>query len=254
MSSEMMDNESAPLMTLTALEIRRAAERAKYNYEYYEQHYWVEDLPGGAGNRGLSYDDPTHERRFAFLADLIARHFSPGPVLDAGCGMGGLLSALKGFAPMCAFDASFCGIALQRLSGFPRTCVAGLEAIPFRDDAFELVICTDVLEHLPPQDVTTAVGELVRVCRGALLLTINLDNPYEFHPSIFPRAEWVRLFNSTGLVREDNGLTVALQDECAANYPEYDVFVFTKCRPLGLEERLRFDKLDAVCGSNESAG
>ena len=51
--------------------------------------------------------------------------------------------------------------------------VANLFAgLPWEDRAFELVTALEILEHLPPERVATAIRELARVCGGYLYATI----------------------------------------------------------------------------------
>lgn len=54
---------------------------------------------------------------------------------------------------------------------FVRDAVEGdLHALPFDDDAFDLVLGTEVLEHL--DEPRAAVRELARVCAGHVLLIV----------------------------------------------------------------------------------
>jgi hypothetical protein len=52
---------------------------------------------------------------------------------------------------------------------------ADIQNLPFADRAFDLVFCTEVLEHLSDSVLTNAVRELQRVCRKYLLVSI----PYQ---------------------------------------------------------------------------
>src|SRR5205823_13644976 len=38
-----------------------------YTKKYYEETYWVEDIPGKKHYREFHYNDPTHEKRFRYL-------------------------------------------------------------------------------------------------------------------------------------------------------------------------------------------
>ena len=156
------------------LATRRQIEISKYNADYYDHHYWREDY--GTSNRPGApvYSDPGHVKRFRFLADLISSNFEFGSVLDAGCGTGGFLRELnprQGTA--AAFDVSI--EAARRAARVPHPVfVASAHEIPLRDDAFDLVFCSDVLEHLLPEDAEQAASALIRVTRQFLVATINL--------------------------------------------------------------------------------
>ncbi|MCX6545042.1 MAG: class I SAM-dependent methyltransferase [Acidobacteria bacterium] len=49
---------------------------------------------------------------------------------------------------------------------------ADIQDQPFRDRAFDVVFCTEVLEHLPPDVLASGVKEMQRVCRRYILVTV----------------------------------------------------------------------------------
>jgi SAM-dependent methyltransferase len=94
-------------------------------------------------------------------------------VLDVGCGDGRHIveAARRGaFAVGLDYDASELAKARSRIGGVRVDLVVGDAArLPFRAAAFDAVICTETLEHLP--DDTGALREIARtlVPRGRLL-------------------------------------------------------------------------------------
>jgi 2-polyprenyl-6-hydroxyphenyl methylase / 3-demethylubiquinone-9 3-methyltransferase len=98
-------------------------------------------------------------------------------VLDAGCG-GGLVArelAAAG-ATVVGMDRSGGSLRVARRAvGTPLRPVQGrLERLPFADEAFQVVVAADVLEHVP--DLPAATAELARVLApgGSLVFdTIN---------------------------------------------------------------------------------
>jgi 2-polyprenyl-3-methyl-5-hydroxy-6-metoxy-1,4-benzoquinol methylase len=228
-------NERSPtfeqMRAHSAVNALRAREAAKYGSAYFSEHYWREDIPGQKGNRGLSYDDPAHERRFDFLfASLIGAH-AHGCVLDVGCGPGFLLErALRAGVDAYGVDRSKHALDLlrQRVSGHHRAIQSELSRLPFGDESFELTICLDVLEHLIVFDIIPAVVELCRISTGTIICSINLDNPYDFHPSILSRDSWYSIFESTNLVTVDQDRTDLLSKLVKETYEEYDMFVFKR--------------------------
>lgn len=208
-------------------EVFRAKEIRKYDRAYYEHHYWAEDLPRQSGNRGLSYDDPDHVKRFAFLSKLLLENFQFNSCLDAGCGLGGLVEQLSANdKSVVGCEASEYAVGQCRKRGV--LCEqAALHDLPFFGEQFDLVFCSDVLEHLIFDDVYDAVSELIRITKRDLVLTINLDNPYEFHPTILSRDNWYSLFLRDGLVVRDVQMEERLQNSSKVR-PEYDWFCFIK--------------------------
>jgi SAM-dependent methyltransferase len=119
--------------------------------------------------------------RLDAFARRAAASIPPGSrVLDAGAGEGAYRAH---FAEACYEAADFQQVdkPYGRLD-----YICDLDCIPVEDERYELVLCTQVLEHLPePADVLT---ELHRVLRpsGTLWLTAPLyfpehEQPYDFY-------------------------------------------------------------------------
>ena len=209
--------------------ILRQAEKDKYTSWYYKNEYWKEDNPDAQNDR-YRYDDIDHSKRFKFLADLISSNFKFSTFLDVGCGMGHLMRNLikKGYVGN-GIEAS--NDALKKyLKDFKpdNVLLAGAENIPFANNSFDVVICLDVMEHLPKFDVEQAISELIRVSKDIILLTINLDNPYEYHPSMFTRWEWEKKFLVNKNIKQAYKIQNKIENECKKRYPEYDFFIFKK--------------------------
>lgn len=100
----------------------------------------------------------------ALRSEYIARRFKPhlkGKLLDVGCDR----AVLKKLLP----EVDYFGIDV---GGAP-DMILNLEEIdelPFATDQFDCLVCADVLEHL--DNLHFVFGELVRVCRGDLILSL----------------------------------------------------------------------------------
>ena len=85
-------------------------------------------------------------------------------ILDAGCGVGLLRAPLK----RALRSADYVGLEFS-----PYLCQrygwrqGSIETFRTRE-RFELVICYDVLQYLSPAQARRAIGNLARLCRGAL--------------------------------------------------------------------------------------
>jgi len=211
----------------------RSKERAKYTKWYFENMYWVEDFPKRKHYRKFNYNDPSHKKRFQYLTSILTKYFKFRTFLDVGCGMGHIVRNLfnEGY-PVRGVEASQDAIKYYMSDLHQKGIVvkAGVEKLPFHNNEFDLVFCSDVMEHIPMFDVLASIAELVRVAKKYLVLTTNLDHPYKYHPTMLPRKKWVELFLSTGKLRHLNALERKIESETKKIYNEYDWFIFRKVR------------------------
>jgi SAM-dependent methyltransferase len=108
--------------------------------------------------------------RNAAILELLDR-LAPRSFLDAGSADGyfpALVHRLYGI-PVCGAELSevACVRAVE-LFGQPAV-VADVHALPFRDRAFDVTVCSEVLEHVV--DPSRALAELLRVTHRALVIT-----------------------------------------------------------------------------------
>jgi ubiquinone/menaquinone biosynthesis C-methylase UbiE len=113
----------------------------------------------------------------ALLGDRLQR--TGQSVLDAGCGTGGFLAwaaSTGAFDRLAGSDVSAEAIELAReVVPVAELRVAPLDALPFPDRDFDLVVVEDVLQHVHQDVLDRSFTELRRVVRpdGALLVRTN---------------------------------------------------------------------------------
>jgi SAM-dependent methyltransferase len=120
-----------------------------------------------------------HERFFALT------RLRPGArVLDVGCGSIGLRALEPGL------DVT--GVDLDQRPDYPGPFVRADAAagLPFADDEFDLVYCSSVIEHVPPQRRRAFAAEIRRVGRGWFVQTPAFSFPLEPH-ALLPAAHWM---------------------------------------------------------------
>ena len=105
--------------------------------------------------------------------EATVRPLAPQSVLDAGCGEGETLDRIGSLLPgkVTGIDLNPESVAFtaERIPN-GEFSVADITALPFEDDSFDLVLCLEVLEHIP--DPAPALAELARVCRGDIVLSV----------------------------------------------------------------------------------
>jgi len=107
-----------------------------------------------------------HARLRGALSDVS------GPVLDAGCGTGGLLAKLVGHD---RFGLEYVEIAARRAAAKSgaRITRGSINAIPFADGSFAAAVAADVLCH-DAVEPARALSELRRVLRPGGRLVLNM--------------------------------------------------------------------------------
>ena len=112
--------------------------------------------------------------RFLRRVSELAAVERPRRILEVGCGEGIVLATLGARLPGSRLDGiELDESALETARGRcpSATFVRGDAcALPFEGKSFDLVVCLEVLEHLP--DPSRALRELRRVTRGGCLLSV----------------------------------------------------------------------------------
>jgi SAM-dependent methyltransferase len=140
----------------------------------------------------------------SFIRDVY-RNLDFRTVLDAGCGSGVVVRHFlsKGYVARGIELSEWivqtqCPDLLQ--DGIVQ--IGSLEDLPYRDNSFDLVFSSDVLEHIPEEAIPRVVSELVRVSRRDLFLSISLrpssmNNKY--HLTLRSREWWESRFTDCGV-------------------------------------------------------
>lgn len=145
--------------------MEHAAEKAVNFYE--QQETWTNTL--------TQRDDDRFKKILELVPDRVYR------VLDAGCSTGEFASRLKkklaGPAFIVGVDKS---IAALRASdnGFAKVLVK-INELSFKDEAFDLVVCAEILEHLGTQVIKEALGAVKKASRKYIIISVpNGENLY----------------------------------------------------------------------------
>lgn len=123
-------------------------------------------------------------------------------ILDCGCGDGRVGNAIRSEYRVMGCDIA--PLSLKRC-GFPAVR-SFTQYLPFADDAFDLVISSEVLEHILPDDYERSCREIDRVVTRWIIVTVpyreNLDAARQCCPhchTIFHDAWHLRSFDERRL-------------------------------------------------------
>jgi len=114
-----------------------------------------------------------YSRYYGILQELDKLSFQN--FLDVGCAEGMFLLGVKNKCPQCSvYGVDFSAIGLQKAKNYVGQvgflACADATHLPFRDNSFDLVLCSETLEHIV--DDITAFKELQRICKKACIITV----------------------------------------------------------------------------------
>ncbi len=166
---------------------------------YLAEQVQLHAKPKGYGGRGDKWTQG--------VLDLVAR-FEARSVLDYGCGQGALARSLR--APIIGADS----ITIQKMTatgpseGHPFTVAEydparpGLDELPAPAD---LVVCTDVLEHIEPDKLGAVIDHLRGLTQKALFAVVatrpankHLSDGRNAHLILKDGVWWTRTLTARG--------------------------------------------------------
>lgn len=123
--------------------------------------------------------------RYRYIAELIE---GQGAVLDVGCGSSHIIGALP--PASVAIDVLINKLRFARRFNVPLVRASGF-ALPFTDERFSCVLCSQVIEHVPMSGVTPSIlDELCRVLKPGGRLVLGTPD--------YDRWEWVYIEKAYG--------------------------------------------------------
>ena len=139
------------------------------------------------------------EKGYLRLAAVIHSVLRPATACDLGCGNGQLIDALKG-----------CGVHVKGVEGsreaLPHIPKAVRNDISFSDvrrplslGSFDLVICTEVAEHISPRYAHVLIDNIVRHATKNILFTAAQPGQWgDGHINCRPKEYWKERFRERG--------------------------------------------------------
>jgi SAM-dependent methyltransferase len=161
--------------TLDQLRLNRPERRLGLVQEFYEKHHRL--------NRDISQAKDDLKKVSFFNESLSAsasgRKDERLVGIDLGCRGGALTRQLCQQIKWSGADIDRNAIALAIQNGIPCCEMEITTAIDFKDRSFDVVILTEVLEHLPYPDIS--VTEIARILKPGGLFCGSVPLDYHFH-------------------------------------------------------------------------
>lgn len=151
---------------------------------------------------GVPYERNEHWLTFfGKVADGIVRDLHPTSALDAGCAMGFLVEELrKRGVDASGIDVSEYAISAAHDSVREHVRVASLgEPLGRR---YDLVVCIEVLEHIPAAEADAAIANLCAASDRLLLSTTPEDFGEASHVNVRPPEAWSAALAREGFFRD----------------------------------------------------
>lgn len=146
------------------------------------------------------HGEPIWEGYFGRIADLICSELAPRSVLDAGCAIGFLVRALRE-RNVEAWGIDFSEYAIARVHEAVRAFCSVKSVTDELDRDYDLIVCTEVLEHLPPELAAPVVANFSRHTSSVLFSASPDVFRDPTHLNVQPTDYWVELFGRQGFFR-----------------------------------------------------
>ena len=140
-------------------------------------------------------------KQFRAFADRIISDIKPASVLDAGCAWGFLVEALRQ-SGVEAWGIDISEYAIQNVHPDIRPyCSVGSVTAPL-SRRYDLIVCIEVLEHLPQLDAEKAIANFCQHGDDILFSSTPLDYKEATHFNVQPPEYWAECFARHGFYRD----------------------------------------------------
>ncbi len=148
-----------------------------------------------------AFDSQWHwENPFADVAPFryLAEKYSPQSILDVGCGIGAYLTLFKNLGVRHVFGADGIPKSATMLSDTEYQKVDLTQPLSL-GRKFDIVMCLEVAEHLPP-DASSTILETLRAHAGGLIVFSAAEpgQPGHGHINNLPIEQWLRQWETLG--------------------------------------------------------
>jgi SAM-dependent methyltransferase len=165
--------------------------------DYTSCYYNAADLGGYDDYR---WENPVWQTHMRMLADRVIALAEPRRVLDVGCARGLWVQALRE-RNVEAFGIDVSEHAIESADPAVRPFLTVQEATKPFDGPYDLIICSEVLEHMAPADAQLAIDNMCSAADRILFSSSPADFDEPTHINTKPTPTWVSWFAERGFFR-----------------------------------------------------
>jgi ubiquinone/menaquinone biosynthesis C-methylase UbiE len=135
--------------------------------------------------------DPAYKRRAKLIFDNLEIKKGDEKILEIGCGRGFYINNLGRLLPKAKItgidlNEKYLEEARKNQPANVSTLMADATKLPFKDQSFDRIIASEILEHIP--DDKKAVSEMARVLKTGGVAVITVPN--KNYPFLWDPANW----------------------------------------------------------------
>lgn len=122
-----------------------------------------------------TYQQPLQQKRINWL---IEQCIGTNNILEVGCSWGYITNKVQGHTGI-DINQDTIELARKAFPSYTFDCVDATKGLPYMDCSFDIVLLSEVLEHIPWDIVDSLVRESIRVARQKVLITLPIKSNVE---------------------------------------------------------------------------
>lgn len=119
---------------------------------------------------GIRDEDVGSEERVPMVLRMVPPKINS--CLDLGCGDGTVLTKLDSDLFLVGLDIS---LNVLKKNKVKKKVQSRSKELPFKSNCYDMVICTEVLEHLQPEEFNLTINEIERIAKKYIMISVPFD-------------------------------------------------------------------------------